>query len=179
MNRNGLRLVIATLGSLAWANAAPAQLDAIRKLTGSAEATKTIAYFKVKGALTETPTALPPLFGSEPPMSLKSLLGRLKEARRDSEVVAVVVDFQEAALGIGQLEEIHAALRKFAAVDKDVYMHADSLRSLSYAVATGATHISIVPEGEVWLTGIYGEMPYLRGTLDKIGVIADLERCGA
>lgn len=157
-----------------------AQFDMLKNLAKGATGTdpKQIAYFKVKGALTETPSNLPPLFGSEPPMSLKTLLDGFKEARTDADVVAVVVDLQQAALGVGQLQEIHQALRKFAAVDKEVYVHADSLTTGTYAAATGASHISLVPTGDVWLTGLYGESPYLRGALEKLGCTPDFEHCG-
>ena len=153
------------------------QFDALRKFAGGeVEDVKQIAYFNIKGRLTETPTNMPPLFGSEPPMSLMGLLERLKEARRDNSVVAVVIDLQHAALGTGQLEEIHRAMKKFAAVDKEVYVHADTLSTLTYAVATGASHLSMVPTGDLWLIGLYGETPYLRGALDKIGCVPDFEQ---
>ncbi len=155
------------------------QLDAIRNFTRRGENnTKKIAYFRIKGPVTETPTRVPPLFGSEPPLSLKNLLERFKEARHDNSVVAVVIDVEQAGLGFAQLQEIHAAMRKFAAVDKEVYVHADSLMTGTYVAATGASHISVVPTGLVWLVGLYGETPYLRGALDKIGCIPDFEQCG-
>jgi protease-4 len=59
-----------------------------------------------------------------------------------------------------------------------VFVHADSLRTVSYAASTGASHISIVPTGELWLVGLYSESPYLRGALDKIGCTPDFEQCG-
>lgn len=157
---------------------ADAQFDALRKITGGSEPAKTIAYFKIKGQLAETPVAMPPLFGEKPPTSLKGLLERFKEARLDDNVVAVVVDFQQAALGMAQLGEVHDSLRQFEAVDKEVYLHADSLTTGTYALATAASHISLVPTGMVWLTGFYGESPYVRGLLDKLGCVPDFERCG-
>ncbi len=156
-----------------------AQFDAILNLGGSDEpAAKQIAHFKIKGQLLETPVNMPPLFGSDIPPSLKSVLSRLKTARLDENVVAIVLDIQQAALGLAQLEEIHQSLQKFAAVDKPVFVHADSLSTRSYALATGASHISLVPTGDLWLLGIYGETPYFRGTLDKIGCYPDFEHCG-
>jgi len=178
MKRYVLNTIIAVSLSLTLTAPALAQLDVLRKLGKTMEGTKQIAHFKIKGALTETPTNLPPLFGSEPPLSLKTLLERFKEARHDNNVVAVVIDLQQAALGFAQLQEIHEAMRKFAAVDKEVYVHADTLTTGTYAVASGASHISVVPTGNIWLVGFYGEAPYLRGTLDKIGVVPDFEQCG-
>ena len=126
--------------------------------------------------MAETPSRMPPLLGGELPASMESLLSRFKKARTDPNVVAIVVDLQNAAFGAGQLEEIHTALRKFDAVDKDVYLHADSLSMITYAAATAASHISVVPTGDLWILGLYGESPYLRGLLDKIGVVPDFEQ---
>ena len=179
---NPRRMIWVAVGLVSSVSLQPtaAQFDFLKKMANPgampSEPTKEIAYFKIEGELTETPVNIPPLFGDDMPMSLKSLLERLKEARHDNNVVAIVLDLQDAAIGLGQIEELHAALRKFAAIDKDVYVHADSLPTLNYAAATGASHISLVPTGELWLTGIYGEAPYLRGTLDKIGCKADFEQ---
>ncbi len=182
MMRKARFILSATVLALLCAVPAYAQFEQLkRKITEAVSPKaepKQIAYFKIKGELVETPVNMPPLFGEEPPLSLKGLLERFKEARLDSDVVAIILDVQEAQLGLGQLEEIHEALRKFAAVDKPVFVHADSLFTGTYALATGASHISIVPTGDVWLTGLYGETPYLRGMLDKIGCTPDIEQCG-
>lgn len=157
-----------------------AQFDALFNLAKSKTQTpsRQIAHFEIKGALLEKPTRMPPLFGTEIPTSLKSILTRLKTARLDENVVAVVLEIQQAALGLAQLEEIHHALLKFAKEDKPVFVHADTLSTKTYALATGASHISIVPTGDLWLIGLYGEAPYFRGTLDKIGCYPDFEQCG-
>jgi protease-4 len=161
---------------------AGAQISELVKWTknavGNSSDERTIALFRIRGPLAEIPTELPPLLGNEAPLSLLDLLERFKLARLDPEVVAVVVDLQEAELGLGQLEEIHEALQKFAAVDKEVYVHADSLHTGTYAAATAASHLSVVPTGDVWLTGIYSETPYIRGALEKIGITPDMEQCG-
>lgn len=179
------RVWMAILTPLCLAGVAFGQLDQIEKLKklgksalGGDETTKQIAYFKLKGPLAETPVNMPPLFEQNPPLSLKGLLERFKEARTDANVVAIVVDLQQAGLGLAQLEEVHTAMRLFAAVDKPVYIHADTLTTMTYAAATGGSHISIVPTGDLWLTGFYGETPYLRGALDKVGWKPDIEHCG-
>ena len=138
---------------------------------------KIIAHFNI-GALVETPQDFPPLFGEEVPQSTKELLERFKEARKDDNVRAIILSIDRARLGVAQLEELHEALSSFKAVDKDVYVHTDMLFTGAYTLATCASHISITPTGDVWLLGLYGETPYLKGMLDKIGVIADMEQCG-
>ena len=47
-----------------------------------------------------------------------------------------------------------------------------------YALLGGATRVSLVPTGNMWLMGLYGESPYVRGLLDKIGVKPDFLTCG-
>lgn len=178
-NVRTLRGAPVLVAMLVLAGPAFAQFEMLKNLGKTAqEPGKTIAYFQIKGALTETPSNIPPLFGPQPPMSLKALLTGLKEARTDTSVVAVVLDLEEAAMGLAQIEELHDAMSKFSAVDKEVYVHADQLSTMTYALASGAGHISLVPTGDLWLTGLYGETPYLRGALDKLGVVPDFEHMG-
>ena len=81
MKTQKLALAIVVAASLTVAGTARGQFDKLRQLTRSADTCKQIAYFKMKGVLTETPVHLPPLFASEPPMSLHSLLERFKDTK--------------------------------------------------------------------------------------------------
>jgi len=47
-----------------------------------------------------------------------------------------------------------------------------------YVLASGATRVSVVPTADLWITGLSGESPYLRGLLDKLGVKPDFLACG-
>lgn len=159
-----------------------AQLDFLRELTGTkAEVapTKVVAHIEIKGQLAETPKNMPPLFGEEPPPSLYDILRRLDEAKEDDNVEAVILDLQYASFGAGQIEELNTALRALKEAKKPVYVHADSLRNWTYAASVGATNVTLVPTGDLWLTGLYGEMLFIRGALEKLGMTPDIERCGA
>lgn len=181
MFQSFLRLLVVTVGgSLMISSSALGQLDSLfGKLKGSTEPTKKVAYFQLEGPIAETPAGMPPLFGGDVPVSMHEWLERFKKARTDADVVAVVIDLQDAQIGAGQLEELHAALKKFAAVDKPVYVHADTLTTLTYTAATAASSISMVPTGDLWLTGLYSEMPFVRNMLEKVHVTPDFEHCGA
>ena len=147
-------------------------------LAGSQGDGKVIAYFDLGGAMGETPVEVPPLLSSGVPNSLLGVIQDLKQARQDPDVVAVVLNLEGAGMGLGQLEELHAALRTFEAVDKQIFIHADTMTLGTYTLATATSHISMVPHGDLWITGLHGERPYLRGLLDKIGVVPDFEHCG-
>lgn len=140
---------------------------------------KVVAVFTLKGALTESPAdEMLALFG-EPSTSLRQLVDRMKQAAEDSSVKAVVILDEGGQLGIAQLEELRQAMQRLRAAGKDVYVNADSLTMGKYALLCGATRISVVPTGDVWLNGMFGEQPYLRGLLNKISVTPDFLTCGA
>jgi len=167
-------MTVALATPLVWAGSAPAQFN----LNGLSEGGKVVAHFDLSGPMTETPQNVPPLFGARPPASLKSMLARFQAAREDANVKAVVLEVESAQLGFGQIQEIRAAIRQFKAVDKPVFVHADMLTTGTYALATAASRVSITPTGDVWLTGLAGEAPYLKGMLDKMALLADFVHCG-
>jgi protease-4 len=133
-----------------------------------------IVHFKLSGKLLERPmdeTLF--MFGGEKPVSLQELVQRMQKARDDDTVKAVLLSFESPQLGLGQLEELRQAIEQIKP-SKDVYIHSDDYLSTGlYCLACSGSHLSVVPTGDVWLLGLYGESPYLRGLLDKIGVTPD------
>ena len=47
-----------------------------------------------------------------------------------------------------------------------------------YLLLCSASRLSVTPTADLWITGIHAETPYLRGLLDKIGVVPDFLTCG-
>lgn len=182
-NRLVVGAIALFLPAISGTNAAIAQLDFLRELTGSPKVevapAKVVAHIEIKGKVGETPMNMPPLFGEEPPPALLDILNRLKKANEDPGVQAVVLDLQNAVFGAGQIEELNTALRALKDAKKPVYVHADTLTTWTYAASVGASNVSLVPTGDLWLTGLYGEMLFLRGALEKLGMTPDIERCGA
>src|SRR5437899_8389638 len=70
-------------------------------------------------------------------------------------------------------------MKKLHDAGKEVFAHADSLRMPDYALLAGASRLSVVPTGDLWVTGLFGEAPYIRGLLDNISVQPDFLHCGA
>ena len=68
---------------------------------------------------------------------------------------------------------------RLRAAGKEIYAHADSLHMRDYVLLSGATRLSVVPTADLWVTGLFGEPPYLRGLLDKLGVQPEFLTCGA
>jgi protease-4 len=173
MKRTKGIMAIGLLGLLV----APALAAQIPGLSDPAQPA-TIVHFRLSGPLLERPTGDTLTFSMQQPVTLQELTERMRKARDDDSVKAVVLTFESPSMGFGQLEELRQAIMQIRAVDKDVYVHADYMTTGLYALACAASHVSVVPTGELWLTGFYAESPYLRGMLDKIGVLPEFIQMG-
>ena len=137
------------------------------------------AHFHLSGTLTEAPLVDPFGLTAGQIMSLAGLADRLDQASEDDEVCAVVLTFDRMAFGFGQMEELRAAIGRLREAGKKVYVHAEGMRTFSYALLCAGDRLSVAPESALWLTGIYGESLYVKGLLDKIGVQGDFMHMGA
>lgn len=137
-----------------------------------------LAHIHLTGLLTETPTMDTFGLNGDKITSLKELVTRFDQARTDEQIAGVIVTTDHFALGAGQGEEIYRALGNLHSSGKSVYVHVDRLDTLSYALFSSATHLSVVPTADVWLTGFYSESIYLKGLLDMLGIQADILHMG-
>ncbi|MEZ6056036.1 MAG: signal peptide peptidase SppA [Planctomycetaceae bacterium] len=139
-----------------------------------------VPVFELSGAITEKPQAEDFPFAMETSESLHSLVGRLDKAAGDEKVAAVVILLDGASIGLGQAQEIRAAMDRLREAGKTIYTHADTYTSTGgFGLMCGASHISMTPTGYLFITGIHAEQMYLRGLLDKLGVVPDFVACGA
>jgi protease-4 len=137
-----------------------------------------VAVFRLAGAVNESGREEALSLGGVAPISLRVLVDRMDRAAKDEGVKAVVLLLDGGTAGAAQVEELRQAMDRVKAAGKPVYAHADELQMGSYVLASGVSRLSVVPTGDVWVTGLYGESPYLRGLLDKLGVQPDYLTCG-
>jgi protease IV len=157
-----------------------ADSDKSKESSKSGEAAKAVvAVFRLTGALTETPSDEGFPFSAEQSVSLKDLTARLKKAQEDKNVKAVVLTASNLSIGFAQIEELRQAIVELRSAGKDVYAHADSLSMPQYVLLSGATRLSVVPTGDLWVTGLSGESLHVRKLLDMIGAKPDFLTCGA
>ncbi len=113
------------------------------------------------------------------PRSLREIVRRMNAAADDGQVKAVVILADAVRAGPAQIEELRQAMHRCRDKGKDVLVHADSMQMFDYLLYSGASRISVVPHGDLWVAGIRFETLYLRGLLDKIGVQPDFLHNGA
>jgi len=144
----------------------------------STKAPDVIAHFHLCGTLTEKPMEDTFGFTAGQMTSLRELLRRLEQARNDKSVKAVVLTFDRMTLGFGQIEEIRSELKRLKQANKRLYVHAEGMCTGVYTLLCAASDFSVAPQSNLWLIGLYGESPYVKGLLDKIGVEADFVQIG-
>jgi protease-4 len=144
----------------------------------SDSAKPTLAVFRLHGDIAEAPSDDSFPFSVESKLSFKDLVTRLKKAGTDPAVKAVVLYSEGPSVGAAQKEELREVMAQVRKAGKEIHVHADSLSMGDYVLLSGGSRISVVPTGDLWITGMYGESPYVRGLLDKLGVKPDYLTCG-
>jgi protease-4 len=129
-----------------------------------------------------TPQAFAAIFNQDT-LNFPTLLASLKRATTDSRIKGIVVRTGEPQLGLAQAEELRDAIIQFRAVGKFAYAYADSFGEISggtrgYYLASAFDEIWLQPSGSLALTGVSANIPFFKGTLDKLGVTAQFERRG-
>jgi len=149
----------------------------------AAEEKPVVAIYDLEGTVSESGRPDASLLGgldmdATRPLTLFDLTRSLKKAAADPKVKAVVVDADDAELGLSQLQELRRRLQAVRAAGKDVWLYTDSLSNGTALLGSVANHFTLMPEGDVSLSGIYSESMYFKGLLDKAGVVADVIHIG-
>lgn len=149
-------------------------------LPAHAQDAKVVPVIRIRGPLAEAPPPLSigELFGEEPTANMFQLLERLRAARTDENVAAVVFDIDEAQLGLAQIQELRAQVEALKANDKDVWVFVESLQLGNLMFGSAASHFWLLPSGDVSVLGLYSEASYYKNMLDNIKVEADILHCG-
>src|SRR3954470_8338893 len=106
---------------------------------------------------------------------LRPILRTLHEAGDDPRVVGLVAKLGDKTMTLSRAEEIHDAVRAFAASGKPAVAWTDTFGesntgTVQYFRATGFSEIWLQPTGELNLLGVAGQVQFLRGVLDKVGI---------
>ena len=112
--------------------------------------------------------------------TVREVVEGLERAAEDERVVAVVAKVGSAPMGLARLQELRDAVAVFRKSGKPAVAWAETFGEFSpangaYYLATGFDHIYLQPSGDVGLTGLLAETPFVRGTLDKLGVVPRMD----
>jgi protease-4 len=114
-------------------------------------------------------------------LTVRDIITSLKKAKTDDRVKALLVSALYAEAGPGKAQEVRSAIKDFAKSKKPVYGFVEDCDMLEYYMCSAATKLYMPPAGEggVSLMGIRAEVPFFKGTLDKLGIVAQMDHIGA
>jgi protease-4 len=106
---------------------------------------------------------------------LRDVVDALDRAGNDSRVVGLVARVGSEQMGMAEVQEIREAVLRFRAKKKFAVAFAETFGEVgpgnkSYYLATAFDQIYLQPSGDIGLTGLMLESPFLSGTLQKLGM---------
>ena len=110
--------------------------------------------------------------------SFTGLLTQLRKAKVDDRVGAVLLDIKFPRIGWGKAEELREAIKEFRTSGKKVYAYMDLGMNREYYIATAADKIFLPPSGDLYVNGFAAEAMFYKGSLDKLGIEADVIQIG-
>lgn len=116
--------------------------------------------------------------GFAEPQSFTSLLTQLRKAKVDNRVSAVLLDINFPDLGWGRADEFRDAIADFRTSGKPVYAYMEIGSNKEYYIATAADKIYLPPSGDIYINGFAAEAMFYKGSLDKLGIEADVIQIG-
>ena len=112
---------------------------------------------------------------AEKPLTLRDVTDALHRAAGDDRVVGLVAKVGAAPMGLATIQEIRDAVTDFIAAGKFAVAFSESFGEFgpgtgAYYLASAFEEIYLQPSGDLGLTGLAYESPFVRGTLDKLRV---------
>ncbi|HOI00613.1 MAG TPA: signal peptide peptidase SppA [Bacteroidales bacterium] len=120
----------------------------------------------------------PASFESMEVTGLKDIMDNLEKAARDNKIKGIYFEVSSVPASAATVEELRNALLKFKESGKWIIAYGEMIDQQAYYLASVADRIYMHPEGFFLFKGINGEVAFLKGTLDKLGIEAQVIRHG-
>lgn len=107
--------------------------------------------------------------------TVRDIIDAIDHAREDDRVKGILARMYGGGFTISQVTEVRAALKRFREAGKFAHIYSSSYGEGGgglgrYYLASAFDEIWMQPLGVVSIVGVNAEIPFFRGTLDKIGV---------
>jgi protease-4 len=118
-------------------------------------------------------------FSGEQPTT-RDIVDALDRAAKDDHVVGLVARVGAVPMGLAQIQEIRDAVGRFRAAGKPAIAWGETYGEFGagngcYYLATSFDKIYLQPSGDVGLTGLMYESPFVRSMLDKLDVVPRMD----
>src|SRR3569833_621608 len=116
--------------------------------------------------------------GSEKVIGLNDILANIKRAKTDANIKGIFLDESYMLSGQATVEEIRNALIDFKRSRKFVIAYSEVYTQGFYYLASVADKVYINPKGVFEFRGFSSQITFLKGTLDKLGIEAQVIKVG-
>lgn len=127
----------------------------------------------LSGILEEYTPEIP--FLRAPSLTMKDFWIAFTNASKDKRIEGVYLKLGSLSVGPAKAQEIANIIKKFRNSGKKVIVYSETMGNLEYMIASLADKIYLNPSGFLMLNGLASESIFLKGTLDKLGIKAELE----
>jgi len=111
-------------------------------------------------------------------LGLDEILKAIAKAKNDENISGIYLNTENVITGMGTLQEIRGALLDFRKSGKFLVSYGNYYSQAAYYLATAADQVYLNPEGGMLFKGLNAELMFLKGTLDKLEVEAQVIRHG-
>jgi protease-4 len=143
---------------------------------------KIAVQFTLEGCVAEqSPEEAPfQLFGDDvKTVGIRDWVKRFEKAATGERVGGVLLVIDEPSFDWSHALALRDAIEKIKKAGKPVVVYADNLTATQFIVAGAASKIFISPGGILLLNGINARQYFLKGSLDKLGIQADMLHIGS
>ncbi len=187
-SRNGIRLrhlwlacLILAAPSYAAGQTQQASDPADKSKAGAAQAKAAakkvrLAKIVLSGSLAESPGEAT-IFG-DLGRDLRQTIVRIDKAAQDEQIAGMVLELKSPGVGRGRINELRQALRRFRRSGKKIHAYFESAATSTYQIAAACDDITMPESGDIMIPGIYTEMTFYKGLLDKVGLKAEFMHVG-
>lgn len=119
-----------------------------------------------------------PFLEEQNPVTIPEVWETFRKAAEDSRVKGIIFEPRGLEVGWGKLQEIHQGILNFKKSGKPIVTFLRGPGGLEYYLAAATDRIYLAPEDELDLKGLGVGSIFLKGSLDKLGVKADVIHAG-
>lgn len=128
-----------------------------------------------RGVAETAPTSPLALLRGKGPYTVRQIVEVLEKAGKDDRVAGLSVRLGASGVGVAQAQELRGAVRRFRDTGKFAVVYAESFgllgnATVEYYLASAFEEIWMQPSGNMHVTGLALEIPFVAETLEHVGV---------
>ncbi|WP_410219586.1 signal peptide peptidase SppA [Pedobacter sp.] len=123
-------------------------------------------------------SGLPFVGDGERTVGFADVIRALKKAKTDDNIDAVYINVSSPDAGMASMLEVRNAIIDFKKSEKPVIAYSEIYTQGAYYLASVADKVYLNPQGSLEFKGFSSQITFIKGTLEKLGIEAQIIRVG-